>query len=62
MIRYLSVVARASRLRLLFLRVVLLVEYLARAAVRHPGALPLRVLGCALRGDPGPVPQAVARH
>jgi GT2 family glycosyltransferase len=62
MIRYLSVVARASRLRLLFLRVVLLVEYLARAAVRHPGALPLRELWCALRGDPGPVPQAVARH
>jgi hypothetical protein len=62
MIRYLSVVAGASRFRLLVLRVVILVEYLARAAVRHSGALPLRELWRALRGDPGPVPQAVAHR
>jgi GT2 family glycosyltransferase len=62
MIRYLSVVAGASRFRLLVLRVVILVEYLARAAVRHPGALPLRELWRALGGDPGPVPQAVAHR
>jgi GT2 family glycosyltransferase len=61
MVRYLSVVAGASRLRLLALRAVILIEYVARAAVRHPGALPLRELWCALRGDPGPVPQAVAK-
>lgn len=62
MVRYLSVVAGASRVRLLVLRAVILVEYLARAAVRHPGALPLRELWSALRGDPGPVPQAVAKR
>lgn len=62
MVRYLSVVAGASRSRLLTLRAVILAEYLARAVVRHPGALPLRDLWSAVRGDPGPVPQAVAQR
>ena len=58
-VRYLLSTEPAYRVALF--RVVIGGEYLARAVVRHPGAMPLRDLLAALGGDPGSLPRAQGR-
>jgi GT2 family glycosyltransferase len=48
-------------LHLAFLRALVFAQGLASLVLRRPGALPLRDLVAALRGDPGPLPQAPSR-
>ena len=58
-VRYLRATEPAYRVALF--RVVIGGEYLARAVVRHPGAMPVRDLLAALGGDPGSLPRAQGR-
>ena len=58
-VRYLLSTEPAYRVALF--RVVIGGEYLARAVVRHPGAMPIRDLLAALDGDPGSLPRAQRR-
>jgi GT2 family glycosyltransferase len=58
-VRYLQATQPPHRVALF--RVVIGVEYLARALMRHPGALPVRDLLAALGGDPGWLPSAQSR-
>ena len=60
LVRYLS--WAQPRYQLLLFRALVLVQKLVLYAVRRPGALPPRELWAALRGDPGPLPQAPAAH
>jgi GT2 family glycosyltransferase len=55
-VRYLG--ATQPRRRLLAFMVLVLAQKLAVIALRRPGVLPLREVIGALRGDPGPLPQA----
>lgn len=52
--------ATQPRYRVEIFRALTFVQKLATAALRRPGALPVRSLVAALRGDPGPVPHASA--
>jgi GT2 family glycosyltransferase/glycosyltransferase involved in cell wall biosynthesis len=59
LVRYLA--ATEPRTRLLLFRGLVLFDRLLRRLPRRPGMLPLRDLGPALRGDPGPLPNLDSR-
>ena len=56
LILYLS--ATEPTYKLVILRTIVLLEYFARAVMRHHGAMPMGDVIGALRGKPGPVPHA----